>query len=256
MIEDDFTYVLRKALTGCGMTPKGAAEAADVSVGEVTGFLDGTFSAITARKLAAVLGLNAEAFATHAVYQPRPLDVPGISRLDLPFGEDTVNAWLVHGVLFDAGFVPEDLIGELKSCGAMPPDAGFITHGHRDHIGAVGDLLAAGVELLSAGLPGTIAMIPGESITCGSLEIRACDLSGHFSPALGFHIAGLAKPALVVGDALFAGSMGKCATPAIYKDALTRLRKVLAPLPDETVLLPGHGPATTLGEERVSNPFL
>ena len=62
MIEDDFTYVLRKALTGCGMTPEGAAEAANVSVGDVTGFLDGTFSAITARKLAAVLGLNAEAF--------------------------------------------------------------------------------------------------------------------------------------------------------------------------------------------------
>jgi glyoxylase-like metal-dependent hydrolase (beta-lactamase superfamily II) len=61
---------------------------------------------------------------------------------------------------------------------------------------------------------------------------------------------------LVTGDALFAGSIGGCATPAIYQHALRQLREILAPLPDPTVLLPGHGPATTLGEERSANPFL
>jgi glyoxylase-like metal-dependent hydrolase (beta-lactamase superfamily II) len=75
-------------------------------------------------------------------------------------------------------------------------------------------------------------------------------------PALGFHIERLARPVLVTGDAVFAGSMGGCASPAIYQHALRRLREVLAPLPDATVLLPGHGPQTSLGGERVANPFL
>jgi glyoxylase-like metal-dependent hydrolase (beta-lactamase superfamily II) len=86
--------------------------------------------------------------------------------------------------------------------------------------------------------------------------VRACELSGHYTPALGFHIEGLSRPVLVTGDALFAGSIGGCGTPEIYQLALRTLRATLAALPDETVLLPGHGSATTLGEERVSNPFL
>ncbi len=75
-------------------------------------------------------------------------------------------------------------------------------------------------------------------------------------PALGYHVDGFPIPVLVTGDALFAGSIGGCPTPARYQLALSRLREVLAPLPDETLLLPGHGLATTLGEERVANPFL
>jgi glyoxylase-like metal-dependent hydrolase (beta-lactamase superfamily II) len=66
----------------------------------------------------------------------------------------------------------------------------------------------------------------------------------------------LQAPALVTGDALFAGSIGGCATPAIYQQALRTLRAALAPLTDQTLLLPGHGPATTVGEERAGNPFL
>jgi glyoxylase-like metal-dependent hydrolase (beta-lactamase superfamily II) len=105
-------------------------------------------------------------------------------------------------------------------------------------------------------IAGTIAMQPGDCVCCGSLVVRACELSGHYTPALGFHIEGLSRPVLVTGDALFAGSIGGCGTPEIYQLALRTLRATLAALPDETVLLPGHGSATTLGEERVSNPFL
>ena len=99
-------------------------------------------------------------------------------------------------------------------------------------------------------------MKPGDAVFCGPLILRACDLSGHFTPALGLHIEGLQAPVLVTGDALFAGSIGGCATPAIYQQALRNLRAALAPLPDQTVILPGHGPATTLGEERGGNPFI
>jgi glyoxylase-like metal-dependent hydrolase (beta-lactamase superfamily II) len=67
---------------------------------------------------------------------------------------------------------------------------------------------------------------------------------------------GLEEPVLVTGDALFAGSMGGCASAVSYRHALRLLREVLGSLQASTVLLPGHGPATTMEEERMANPFL
>lgn len=259
-LEDDFTYVLRKALMGHELAPAQAAARAGLPANDVLAFLRGDFSTTTARKLAPVLGLNADAFAGHAAYLPQPLALPGIVQLDLPFGGERVNAWLVRAgdscCLFDAGHETRDLLRAIETHGPPMPGRVFITHAHHDHVGALEHLLASGIPVHAAGIAGTLPMDPGTTVGCGPLAIRTCDLSGHAVPALGFHIDGLARPVLVTGDALFAGSMGGCGSPAIYQLALRRLREVLAPLPDETVLLPGHGPATTLGEERVANPFL
>jgi glyoxylase-like metal-dependent hydrolase (beta-lactamase superfamily II) len=148
------------------------------------------------------------------------------------------------------------MLGALDSLVGCLPGRVFITHAHHDHIGALESFLGAGVPVHAAGIARTIPMQPGDTVCCGPLSMRACDLSGHAAPALGFHIDGLGQEVLVTGDALFAGSMGGCGSPAIYQHALRRLREVLGPLPDATVLLPGHGPATTLGEERAANPFL
>lgn len=260
MLEDDFTYVLRKSLMGRGIAPAQAAQRAGIPENDVLAFLRGSFSAETARKLSPVLGVKADAFASHDIYQPKPLALPGIHRLDLPFENERVNAWLVRdgdsAILFDAGYETADLVRELGAVRGRLPERVFITHAHRDHVGALQYLLAAGLPVHGAEIPGTISMKPGETVFCGPVSIRSCDLSGHAMPALGYHVDGLAKPVLVTGDALFAGSIGGCGSPAIYQHALRRLREVLDPLPDETILLPGHGPATTLGEERSANPFL
>jgi glyoxylase-like metal-dependent hydrolase (beta-lactamase superfamily II) len=260
MLEDDFTWVLKKALTGNGLAPSEAAARAGITEGEVMAFLRGSFSAETARALAPVLGLSPEAFAAHSAYQPVAPDVPQIHRLDLPFGGERVNAWLVSQagmvVLFDAGFETGDLLGAVQAAAGRLPDRVFITHAHRDHIGALETLVQAGVPVHAAGIPATIPMAPGDAVVCGELTIRACDLSGHATPALGFHLDGLGRPVLVSGDAMFAGSIGGCSSPDIYRHALGRLRAVLSGLPDGTIVLPGHGPATTLGSERMNNPFL
>lgn len=260
MLEDDFTYVLRKALLGHALTSATVAPLVDLIDSEVQDFLNGSFSPTTARKLAAVLGLKEEAFAAHYFYQPRDVAVPGIHRLILPFNGDHVNAWALGKedslILFDAGNDAADLIRSLQAqCGRLP-DQAFITHSHRDHVGGIGDLRAAGVPFHGPADCGVSVMLPGECAVCGTLSIRACDLSGHAMPALGYHVNGFPVPVLVTGDAIFAGSIGGCPSPSRYQLALLRLREVLAPLPDETLLLPGHGPATTLGEERMANPFL
>lgn len=256
MLEDDFTYVLRKALAGHQLAPAEAAALAGISEHAVLSLLRGTFSAETARRLAPVLGLNAGAFAGHADYHPKPLSQAAIRQLDLPFADGQVNAWLVDAgasrVLFDAGHDPRDLVRALGDL----PERAFITHPHRDHTGGLHLLLEHHIPVHAAAISGAIPVQPGDSVFCDSLIVRACDLSGHAVPALGYLIEGLPVPVLVTGDALFAGSIGGCATPALYQQALRNLRAALAPLPDATILLPGHGPATTLGEEREGNPFL
>lgn len=256
MLEDDFTYVLRKALKGNALAPAEAAQRADLPQSAVLAFSKGKFDADIARRLATVLGLKTDALANHDQYQPAPLALPEIHRLDLPFHGEQVNAWFVRcegaAVLFDTGFEPRSCRAALRDLGE--PDAIFITHTHIDHIGGNADF--PGVTIHGDAVTNACAMRPGDVWEIGPLTIRACDLSGHATPALGFYIDGLAKPVLVTGDALFAGSMGGCDGPTVYRHALERLHDVLDPLPDETVLLPGHGPATTLGEERLGNPFL
>ena len=260
MLEDDFTYVIRKAFSGLALARGEAARRAGLPENEVLAFSRGKFSADTARRLAPVLGLNPEALANQHRYQPKPIALPNIHRLDLPFDGERVNAWLVWtgdaAILFDTGYEAESCSTALNVMGAPPPDSIFITHAHHDHIGGIQPFAAEGIDLHGPDIKKARPMKPGNSVRCGSLTIRACDLSGHANPALGYHIDGLALPVLVTGDALFAGSIGGCDRPATYQHALRRLHEVLTPLPDETILLPGHGPATTLGEERVSNPFL
>jgi hydroxyacylglutathione hydrolase len=260
MLEDDFTYVIRKAFKGLAMAPAEAARLAELPENEVLAFSRGKFSADVARRLAPALGLNPDALANHADYLPQPLALPDIHRIDMSFGGERVNAWLLKAgetiILFDTGHLPNDCETAITSLGVSKIDRIFVTHEHPDHIGGIASFQKKGIPLHGANIPNTIQMNPGEAISCGSLKVRACDLSGHAAPSLGYHIDGLCLPILVTGDALFAGSMGGCYTIERYQLALRSLKSVLTPLPDQTVILPGHGPATTLGEERLRNPFL
>ena len=99
-------------------------------------------------------------------------------------------------------------------------------------------------------------MKPGDSFRIGKFTIRACDLAGHAIPALGYRIDGLTSPVLVTGDALFAGSIGGCATPEAYRIALKNIHHAFEHSLPNCVILPGHGPATTWGAETKHNPFI
>lgn len=155
----------------------------------------------------------------------------------------------------------------------------LITHAHIDHVGAVAALvdeyacpvlMHAEAEPMLKALP-TQAMMMGmrfgkvpsvdgyiedeEVLEVGSLRLRSLYTPGHAPGHLAFHVesAGL----VFAGDALFAGSVGRVDLPGGSMEILLRsIEERLLTLPDETRVYPGHGPDTTIGGERASNPFL
>lgn len=264
MLEDNFMYVIRKALRGLELAPNEAAERAGLDGAAVQGLLAGRWDEPAARLLAPAIGLDVAALAAHPDYEPPNCDHPAIQRLDLPFGEDEqVNAWLLGTgqgkLLIDAGCDDASLMATLERASAVGEIRDvIITHNHRDHVGGLGILRGRDVSVYGpVGAGGEWNELrPGNSLRCGDLEITVHDLAGHADPAIGLWIGGLGQPVLVVGDALFAGSIGGCAGKAAYQMAHRTLRAALDGLPGTTILLPGHGPATLMDAEWKSNPFL
>ena len=153
----------------------------------------------------------------------------------------------------------------------------LITHTHIDHVGAVAALvdeyscpvlMHAEAEPMLEQLP-TQAMMMGlrfgkvptvdryiedeEVIEVGGLELRSLYTPGHAPGHIAFHIE--SEGLLLSGDALFAGSVGRVDLPGGSMEVLMRsIEERLLTLPDETSVYPGHGPKTTIGNERLHNP--
>lgn len=134
------------------------------------------------------------------------------------------------------------------------------THGHWDHVRAWSDLAAdPGLEVW--GHEGDVELYPaapdrllldGQEIAVGELRVEVLHVPGHTPGSLLLLVHGPDRPWLVTGDSLFPGgpgsTFGDTAAHALLMDGLER--RVFDRLPDETMVLPGHGDATTLGHER------
>ena len=151
------------------------------------------------------------------------------------------------------------------------------THGHFDHIGGNGDLLkATGAELIihrddsilleragehaaAFGLraepsPAPTRLLNGdETLQLGELTLQVIHTPGHSPGGVCFYV----DDYLFVGDTLFAGSIGRTDLPGGHHQLLIAgIKEKLLPLPENTKVYPGHGPMTTIGEEKLHNPFL
>ena len=93
----------------------------------------------------------------------------------------------------------------------------------------------------------------GREFKVGALTAKALLTWGHSRGGMTFFVTGLARPVAVVGDSIFAGSMG--GGNISYKEAIKNNVEKILTLPDETIICPGHGPMTTVGEEKAHNPF-
>jgi len=256
MLYDTTADVIRKALRGLDMAPSQAAALCGLPEREVLSASRGPVSGEILETLAPALGLDGKALAGLPDYQPPSVDLDEIDRFELPFDDETVNAWMldssrVGNLLFDAGCSGSDeLRWRLEGMGIRFLHA-LITHSHQDHAGGF-----EAIPHMLLSLKGPKTLQSGDQLRYDLLSVRVIALPGHCVGALGYLVDGLSVPVCVTGDALFAGSIGGCAPGEPYRQALESLRKEVMTLPEETLLLPGHGPATTVGSERKSNPFL
>jgi glyoxylase-like metal-dependent hydrolase (beta-lactamase superfamily II) len=196
-----------------------------------------------------------------------------------PFEE---NCYLVtdektqRAVLVDPGDEAGRIIRVVRESGATL-DAIWLTHAHIDHIGAVaavkrewdvpvylhpadaalyaaGERQAAyyGLDFEQPGAPER-ELAHGDRLRVGDLEFDVMHTPGHAPGLVVFHGNGVA----LAGDLLFAGSIGRTDLPLsnpVHMEA--SLQRIMSELRDEVVVHPGHGPSTSIGRERASNPFV
>ena len=187
-----------------------------------------------------------------------------------------------EGVIIDPGDEVDELIDAANRHGLAIRHI-LLTHAHLDHISGVArarQAFGAPVRLhrddlflyeavvqhgLSFGLrvdpqpPPDFFYTPGESIGFGTYEARVHHTPGHCPGGVCLQVgkAGEAGCRLFVGDTLFAGSIGRTDLPGgDYETLMRSIRDVLMVFPDDFEVYPGHGPVTTIGEERTTNPFL
>ena len=227
--------------------------------------LDGGFSEMCLIKLAPILGLDVQKLLISAKKEwvPKKREPSNLKKFESVFGSMTVNSYIVFekteriAWIFDTGTNCDSLVSFIKE-EELKVESIFLTHAHRDHIFCLGQLRAlfeqSDIYIHPAELlKNTKDFNEGDERSLGSLSLEAFHTCGHSPGGLTFLIKGLENPLAVVGDALFAGSMG--GGMISYKDALRNNREKIMTLPNETVLCPGHGPMTTVGEEKKFNPF-
>jgi glyoxylase-like metal-dependent hydrolase (beta-lactamase superfamily II) len=261
-LEDALVDMVGKAQRGLGLSDAAIADKAAVPLSVWEALKDG--QSIDPQDLAAlcgVLALHAPSLAAIGAgqWRPEPVSLDGLAQFTTTFGDMTVNSYLVYdeasaeAAAFDTGATAEPILAFLRQRG-LKLRALFLTHTHADHVADIAALNAPEVWV-STHEPHETATIfePGQCWQIGKLAIESRLTWGHSRGGTTFVVKGLARPVAVVGDALFAGSMGGGGVS--FADALATNRKEIFSLPDSTVLAPGHGPLSSVGEERLNNPF-
>lgn len=264
-LEDNASDIIGKSQRGWGISDSQLAERADVSVDKVRQLREGNFDGEVAGRVASVLKLNAPALRKLASgnWQPEPIgEIEGLAQFNTTYGDMTVNAYLVwdpatrEGVAFDTGADCGGMLERIEQ-EKVSVKLVLLTHAHPDHVADLRRLKkATGAPIYISRLEeaeGAEEVEEGKRFRVGSLEIESRLTSGHSPGGMTFVVTGLSHPVAIVGDSLFAGSMG--GGNVSYEDALRNNRKKILTLPDETVVCPGHGPLTTVGKEKRDNPF-
>ncbi len=195
-----------------------------------------------------------------------------------------VNTYVLRSAgrccVVDPGSMMHDHFVRFLVDGQIDVEQIWLTHGHGDHIAGVRMLKemfpaaivhcpAADAEMLAdpdANLstwydvtitapPGDVLVQPGSSLTIGRTAWQVLDTSGHTPGGVSFYCQG--EQVVLTGDSLFAGGIGKTEIPqGDLGRLLANIHANLLALPDETRILPGHGPESTIGRERRGNFFL
>ncbi|WP_165222189.1 MBL fold metallo-hydrolase [Aquisphaera insulae] len=200
-----------------------------------------------------------------------------------PFSQNAYVVWRAgrdEALVFDPGFDSTSILTLLRRHGLRPAMI-LDTHGHVDHIAgnaALKDAFPAaplvigrndaaalqdpdrnlsatfGIPVISP--PADRLVEDGESFESAGFAIEVREIPGHSPGSVAYVFAGESPPFVIGGDVLFAGSIGRTDLGGSLEQLMSGIEEKLLDLTDETTIYPGHGPATTIGRERQSNPFI
>lgn len=269
--EDGYFDVLGKARTGLGLSLEELASGSKTGPAEILAMEAGTANPNpdSLNRVASVLELSPPKLTDLAFRPapPAPEKLPHLSFYLPPRGTFAANTFIFSCPSTRACAIVDPASGagairRLVDENRLRPACILLTHGHGDHVGAVNELAAAfGIRAVALanerslldGYPADF-MEPPNSIAVGDLEVLIDELPGHTAGSAAFHVPllGLAFS----GDSLFARSVGRCRGPAaVYRKYLKTIRSAILDLPESTVICPGHGPVSSVRDERNFNPF-
>ncbi len=270
-LEDDFSDVLGKAMRGTGLDARGLARATGLSVAAIASWSAGQ-SAPTgeeARALARALRLDPSAFAEAAAsrWHPEPIVLSGVRHHPQRPHPSNGYVFFLDGdkraALVDPAGIPANLLRILRE-GAYHLQYVLVTHKHADHCDAAADVAAAfpsarivvhraDSHALGPLAAGATLVRDGDELPFGDdASIRMLHTPGHTDGSSSY----LFRSTVFTGDTLFAGSIGGAyGDRTTYDDILRSVRTRIFTLPDDTVLMPGHGPPSRVGWEKAHNPF-
>ena len=264
-IEDNFNDVLAKAQRGHGLDDDVIARRAGITAAAYQTPRRGEFDESAARAVAPVLRLGADQLAElgrKAWYPEQPAFPRGFAMFNTAFDDMTVNSYLVWdgrsrlAAAFDTGATGEPMLMTLAA-EKLTLRYLFLTHTHEDHVADAGRLVqATGAEIWTSvrePYPGGKTFREHQTFHLGGLAVKTLFTWGHSPGQTTFFITGLAWPLAVCGDSMFACSMGGGLVS--FEDQYRNNVEKIFTLPRDTVIAPGHGPLTTLAQEKKHNPF-
>ncbi len=266
-LEDNYDDVIAKAQRGLGIDDADLARRAQVAPGALAALKTGHFDEGVARRIASHLRLNRDALVRLAQkkwYPQQPVFPSGFMAFNTPLEDMTVNSYIIwdersrQAAIFDTGATCEPMMEFVRS-DKLNVRYIFITHTHTDHIADLPKLAAeTKAEVWTSfrepvDLPGAKTFTENAFFHLGQLAIKTLFTSGHSIGGTTYYITGLSWPIAVTGDAIFASSMG--GGNVSFAEAYENNLKKIMTLPSDTVLACGHGPLTTVSQERRNNPF-
>lgn len=274
-LEDEFGDIIKKARAGLGLNPDAVAHETSIAVDDIIHMETYKLkpSSEQVRVIASALDLDGDRLQSIADGswhpQPRQLDKMDrvvLERVRVPIGAYSSNCYILgsettkDGVVIDPGGAVGVILDTLKRKGLTLTYV-LVTHGHNDHIGGLSELVRLFPRLSIVVSPTERVHGPdvkhpedGEEFEIGDMHFKTLATPGHTGGSYCYLLDGAF---CFVGDTLFAGSVGGTSgIPEMFRQELESIKTKLCSLPDSTVLFPGHGPATTVGEEKRHNPFL
>ena len=265
-VEDDFNDVIGKAQKGQGITTETLSDRTGVTEEAIRKARRGDFSEATVVELGKALGLNVPALIAigkNEWYPSQPESVIGFELIATPFYSMHVNAYLLwdeatrEAIAFDTGTDATPMLQRIDLLGLKLKRL-YLTHSHGDHIeGASAILNATGVSAAMSRLEPDVAfetekIDEGFVENIGRMRIEMFNTPGHTPGGATFVVTGLGRSFVIPGDAIFAGSMG--GANVSYEQGMESVKRILS-LPDDTIIASGHGPLTTVAQEKSMNCF-